>query len=314
MMQILKNTSDRLTGVEFLFRFFSLLMLMIIGNLLFLGISGVFANLIWDYNFFTHPQMLSNTSDEKMIEIIRFFQGMQSVGMFLVPGLVWIRIFRGSIRQNLFSRNTIRNEVVIALFLVIVVAMPMINGLAALNEALQLPEAWAHIENSFRSAESRAYEFMIAILSTDSISVLLVNIFVVAVLPAVSEEVLFRGVLQNDLERKFGNPIIAVIITALIFSAFHYQFFTFLPRFVLGVMLGLTYVWSRNLLVPVVLHFFNNGLSVLAWYYFKPETINNDLDTIGTFGNMWPLAIVSSMAVLGIFYWLHHFFMTQPRS
>jgi hypothetical protein len=79
-------------------------------------------------------------------------------------------------------------------------------------------------------------------------------------------------------------------------------------------MLGLTYVWSRNLLVPVVLHFFNNGLSVLAWYYFKPDTINNDLDTIGTTDNMWPLAIVSTLGVVTIFYWLRHFFMKQSHS
>jgi membrane protease YdiL (CAAX protease family) len=314
MMQILKNTSNRLTGVEFLFRFFALLMLMVAGNLIFLGISGAFAILIWDYNFFANPQMLANTGNAEMIGIIRFFQGMQSVGMFLVPGLIWIRIFRGGIQQNLVPQYNIRYETVFALFLIIVAAMPMINGLAALNEAMQLPDTWASIENSFRSAESRANEFMIAILSTERFSVLLVNIFVVAVLPAVSEEVLFRGVLQNDLERKFGNPIVAVIITALIFSAFHYQFFTFLPRFVLGIMLGLTYVWSRNLLVPVVLHFFNNGLSVLAWYYFKPDTINNDLDTIGTTDNMWPLAIVSTLGVVTIFYWLRHFFMKQSHS
>jgi membrane protease YdiL (CAAX protease family) len=95
---------------------------------------------------------------------------------------------------------------------------------------------------------------------------LLFNLLVVAALPAVGEELLFRGLVQRSVERWSGRSHLAVWITAVVFSAVHMQFEGFLPRLLLGAALGYLFLWTRNLWAPIVAHFVFNGAQVVAQY------------------------------------------------
>ncbi|WP_462281740.1 lysostaphin resistance A-like protein [Salinivirga cyanobacteriivorans] len=304
----------RPTATQFLVRLLMLLFMMVAGNLIFVGLAAGVSIVVWDYNFFSQPEMLAQISNSSMLPVVRFFQAMQTIGMFLFPGIAWALLYDKPVMRGLDIKKSISTEAIFGTLLMVIVALPMINALAAINEALNLPEWLNALEQNFRSTEARAMEFMEALLNTESIGTLFINLLVIGVLPAISEEVLFRGVLQKEFNRITRKPILSVIIAAIVFAALHYQFFTFLPRVALGVMLGLVYLWSKNLWVPIALHFFNNGLSVLAWFWLSPEQIDGSVDNIGTPTFMWPLAIVSVILLVALMYGLHQHFRKHHHS
>jgi membrane protease YdiL (CAAX protease family) len=118
--------------------------------------------------------------------------------------------------------------------------------------------------------EDDASNTLETILSAQSVKILLINLLLVALLPALGEELIFRGIVQQFGYRFFRNPVMSIWITALVFSAIHLQFEGFIPRFILGLFLGYLFFWTKNLVVPVIAHFFNNGL-MLVMSYFNPE-------------------------------------------
>ncbi|MCS6795068.1 MAG: CPBP family intramembrane glutamic endopeptidase [Raineya sp.] len=105
----------------------------------------------------------------------------------------------------------------------------------------------------------------------------MIVLFVIAVIPAFAEEYFFRGLVQNEFLRWFKNSHIAVWVTGAIFSAVHFQFLGFFPRMILGALLGYVYVWSGNIFYPMLGHFINNGLQVLALYLAQRNLVSEDL-------------------------------------
>lgn len=313
-MQLFSPDGYSVKPSQFFIRLIALLLLMLVGNIVFLGIAAVISLVVWGYNFFEHPELLVSFTNPDSLPIVKLFQALQTVGLFLIPGVIWAWFYTKPVKKSLHLRGVMGVEVVITMILLIILAIPMINWLAELNVQIVFPEWLKSLENTFRSSEARAEAFMVSLLKTDSVFVFFINLIVVAVLPAIAEEVFFRGVLQNEIERITQNSLWAVLITAFIFSAFHFQFFTFLPRFVLGIMLGLVYVWSRNLWVPVLLHFINNGLTVFAWFWFTPEVINKEIDTLGTYQNMWILTLLSIVLVGSVLYYVRNYFRKQYHN
>ena len=174
----------------------------------------------------------------------------------------------------------------------IICAVPCINLLADLNSRVKLPESLASIEQILKHQEEVAATLTERFLQADNIGILLVNIALMALLPALSEELSFRGTLQQILakgeEQKAGIHA-AIWITAFVFSAIHMQFYGFIPRMLLGAMFGYIFVWTGCIWVPVLMHFTNNGLAVISYYLFGQ---NSSADTIGT-GTTWWLGVLS---------------------
>jgi membrane protease YdiL (CAAX protease family) len=97
--------------------------------------------------------------------------------------------------------------------------------------------------------------------------VFILNLILIAFLPGIGEELVFRGILQKHIGGIFKNPIAAIWISAFIFSAIHFQFEGFFPRIVLGATLGYLYYWTGNLWVPMIAHAFNNGFQIALIYF-----------------------------------------------
>jgi membrane protease YdiL (CAAX protease family) len=136
-------------------------------------------------------------------------------------------------------------------------------------------------------------------LHVDTYSGLVINILLMAVLPAVAEELSFRGVLMNLFPAKGDRvPHVAIWCTAILFSAVHMQFYGFLPRMLMGALFGYALVWTGNLWVPILMHFTNNAMAVLL--YFVSMRMNWDMkmiDAIGTNDTLW-LGVVSLVITL----------------
>jgi membrane protease YdiL (CAAX protease family) len=180
--------------------------------------------------------------------------------------------------------------------LVMVCAIPGINLLADLNNRIVLPECLSSLEQFFRQMEEEAALLTERFMQADNVWVMMINMGLMAVLPALAEEMSFRGVLQQLLG---GRTHVAIWLTAVIFSAIHMQFYGFIPRMLMGALFGYVFVWTGSLWVPIVMHFVNNGMAVLVYYILSSKGVaidTNYADTLGA-GTTWWLGIISLLTV-----------------
>jgi membrane protease YdiL (CAAX protease family) len=128
----------------------------------------------------------------------------------------------------------------------------------------------------------------------DSIGEFMIGFVVIAIFAAFGEEFVFRGLIQSELLKTISNPHVAIWITAILFSAFHMQFFGFVPRMLLGAMFGYLYYWSGNLSLAMLAHFVNNGLQVIVIYLYQKGKLSFDPEATDYF----PLSAVLASAVV----------------
>ena len=185
----------------------------------------------------------------------------------------------------------------------ILLASPGVNLLSDVNQHLHLP--WPEWEQYFRDYEDQAAEITLLFLEPHAWYDLLVNLLLMAILPAMAEELFFRGTLLRY------NTHIAVWMVAAVFSAVHMQLYGFIPRMLLGAMLGYAYIWSGNLWVPMLMHAANNALAVIAYHVtfrmgVDPESVN----AIGGYGTRW-VGVLSLLLTLAGFYGLYRYYKRQ---
>lgn len=194
------------------------------------------------------------------------FSALISNGMlFLVPGLVfaWF-VYRGAWQKRLRLSAPFNPAWLLPLPVFVLSVFFFSQFTYWLNQMLPLP-AWA------ATAESQTADLVTGMLRMDGAGEFLFTFFVVAIVPAVGEELIFRGIIQRRLEEIMRRPHTAVWISAIIFSFVHFQFAGFLPRVVLGLMLGYLFLWTRNLWVPILAHLLINGVQVGAAYAVKDK-------------------------------------------
>jgi membrane protease YdiL (CAAX protease family) len=140
-----------------------------------------------------------------------------------------------------------------------VLITPLVSFLLEWNMAINVPD-W------ISEYDKKSDDIVEAFLKMNNYWDLVFNIIILAVIPAIGEELLFRGLLQQSLIKKTGNIHIAIFITALIFSAFHLHFSGLFPRILLGLVLGYLFYWSKSLWIPIIAHFLNNAMLVVVSY------------------------------------------------
>jgi membrane protease YdiL (CAAX protease family) len=216
------------------------------------------------------------------INMLSFFQITYSAGLFLIPALLAGFLFYGNSLEYLSARG--RPFIITLMLSVMVVlgAVPLINFLAEFNMNISLPEKLAGLEQRIRDTETEAEELMNIFLSDTTISRFLINLLMIAVVPAIGEEFFFRGVLQRIFTEWFRNRHVGIIVSAIIFSFMHFQFLGFIPRILLGMLFGYMLVWSGSIWVPVLAHFVNNAIAVTFYFLFNRGLISGELDTIGS--------------------------------
>jgi hypothetical protein len=158
------------------------------------------------------------------------------------------------------------------------------------------------VQTWMQDSEDQADKITKAFLATRSSSDLLLNLFMIGLVPAVGEELLFRGVVQQLFKKLTRNSHAAIWISAAIFSALHVQFFGFLPRMVLGAMFGYMLEWSGTLWLPIIAHFINNSTAVIAYYLAEKGFISSDIDKVGTPSNGTSYLVLISLICLFIFF------------
>ncbi len=216
----------------------------------------------------------ADESDPGSLVYVKVLQITQSIGLFICPYLVY-RYF-GHLPSYDHGFTTNRVLPVLLFGITMACAFPLVNWLALINSNLHLPEFLSGVEEWIYSTEAQAEALIKKFLSMDSAGDLAFNLVVIALVPALSEELFFRGAVQPIFQRWLKNGHLAVWVTAFVFSFIHLQFLGFLPRFLLGAVLGYAALWSNSLLVPIIGHFVNNALAVITAWFIGEESLATD--------------------------------------
>ena len=227
------------------------------------------------------------------LAFLKYFQVVQSIGLFVVPPIVLAWFYHGNIREYLFLDKTSTLPSYLYAVLAVLLLIPLINFMGEINSQMKFPESLSGIENWMRTMEDAAEVMVKKFMKVENISGLLFNIFMIAVLPAIGEELMFRGVIQRIFTNWSKNYHWGIWITAFLFSAMHMQFYGFLPRMALGAMFGYLLVWSGTMWVPILAHFANNTMGVVGYYLIDKGTISKDVEEWGTGTEQFPLVLLS---------------------
>ena len=224
----------------------------------------------------------SDLTNPDNIFLIKLMQLITSVFIFIVPPLLLSYFEGGNLFNNLDLRKKIKRQnvlliILIMLFSQILVAVSMQWNLEIINS---LKSFIPSVVESMKLMEENAKTITEAFLKMENTSDLLFNLFLIAFIPAIGEEMVFRGVLQKKLHSILQSPHLAIFVSSFIFSAIHMQFFGFLPRFILGIILGYLFYYSKNLWMPIIAHFINNALAVLIMYSAFANKLNTDISEI----------------------------------
>jgi uncharacterized protein len=188
----------------------------------------------------------------------------------------WIVIEKQSINSLSFR------EVELPIFLVVALLVIIFMFFDALiiewNQGITLPNSMKGIEKWMKESEDSAGELTKFLTNFKTPSQLIVAMVVVAVLAGISEELIFRGVLQNITLRAFGNPHVAIWFAAFVFSFIHLQFYGFFPRMLLWALFGYLYYWTKNIWVPMFAHFVNNGFTLLMAYLYSTKAVDVNIE------------------------------------
>lgn len=277
MQNILKNTTagDRDPSPW--------MMLLILGGyvlaalFLFQFIAYGLIMLIFGYSIDDSLAMLMNPfgTDESKLPLM-IMQAITSVGAFIVVPFLFIRY---SLHLDIKSFIKLPEQGLRpALMAVVILFCFMVANSVVIewNQNIDMPEIFSDFESWAQGKESQLEKLTKYLTTFDGLQEYLIALVVIALIPAVGEELLFRGLIQNLFGKAFNNPHVAIWISAVIFGVFHLQFYGVVPRIFLGALFGYLYYWSGYLSLAMIGHFINNALTLTLLYFSQIKFINYD--------------------------------------
>ena len=221
---------------------------------------------------------------------VRVTQTLLSLFIFLFPALLTARIINTKPLQLLgfsgkSSWKTYGMAIIIMLIMIVIA-----GSLSTINEMIPVTPA---MKLYFTAMEDKYMQQVEVMSQMKGIPDLLVSLVVMAFVPALVEEVFFRGGFQNLMHRSTGNMWVSIIVTSLLFSAIHFSFYGFFARTALGIVLGLLFATSQNIWVPILAHFVNNAIAVGQVYYLRStgQSLAESMDD--TFPLWWGLFAIA---------------------
>ncbi|MFN3530285.1 MAG: lysostaphin resistance A-like protein [Bacteroidia bacterium] len=250
--------------------------------------GGLFAimamNTVPGYSLFEIQEMLSQgLATEEMVPEFWYLQGLTALGTFVFPGIVFS--YYWSYEESFLPLGLKHNpsaKTYLFILLLMLLSVPLVYAVYHWNQEIKLPAAWQELEASLRASEEKASQTINMLLGRTSLSAFLINMLVMAVLPAIGEELIFRGLLQRSFQKAFQNHHLAIWMAAILFSAIHMQWLGFFPRMLLGALFGYLVFWTGSLLPAIFGHLLNNSMALMAeygdrrgWIQLNEESLRN---------------------------------------
>jgi membrane protease YdiL (CAAX protease family) len=243
---------------------------------------------------FVDLNSIANVHSAEGLLFLKLLQGLSAIGAFIAPPFVLAYLCSKNPIEYLSLKKPYKAFFFLfSAFVLIISSQPLINFLVEINSQLNLP-VW------MKEMEEAAEQLTKSFLKMDQATDILLNIFVVAVLPAFGEELLFRGAFQKLFTKLSGNIHAGIWIAAALFSAIHFQFMGFIPRMAIGALLGYLFYWSGSIWIAVFGHFVNNAMGVLLSFFIQRGAIEEDVENIGRSENGY-IYIAASLIIVSLF-------------
>jgi len=275
------------------FRFVFIVPLIVVGYVVGM-IVGLLGCLAYGYGPQEALELMTDFQNSSDVGVLRILQTCFQLGGFLLPALFFAWMFGAKAVSKYMNRLPKNTWMLVPL--ITILSLPIMEVLINFNERLiPADSSWGA---ALREQEALAEQLMSQLLSMESPAELILMLFIAAVVPALAEEFLFRGLIQNQLSKWTKNVHLGIWLSAILFSAIHMQFLGFLPRLALGALFGYLVIHTGSIWTGVLAHFLHNGVSVLGLYYIQnnPEMTEADIEQVGT----QPLQLVFILVALGI--------------
>ena len=283
---------------------------MVTGFLLFTLTGILLAPLVLGISFAEMMDVFSSGAAVHHLNLMRYLQVLQGIGLFIVPAFFAAYLFTGTKEPStnatandyLGLKQTAPSIKYGLVLLLMLAALPCINFLAALNEMIVFPESLSALEQKLKTLAEDLGQLTKMFLTVEHPGGMFFNIFMMAILPALGEELIFRGLLQKIFTRWTGNIHVGIIISGFLFSLMHRHFYQFFPIWLLGIMFGYLLVWSGTLWLPILAHFVNNAVAVSVSYMIHKGMISDKIEEFGAAWHDVPVTVVAA-AVCAFLLW-----------
>jgi membrane protease YdiL (CAAX protease family) len=247
-----------------------------------------------------HALRLSDLHDPNNQLSLALSQGLgMLLGFIGLPYFYWTFVKKESWSKKIEPLSHWPNTLLLTLGLFVLCA-PLIEELSLLNKQIQLPVYFSELETWLKKTEHEAELMTQLFIQFSTWPMFMLIFFVICIVPAVGEELLFRSLLQKELQ-KIINPHVAIWLSGFLFSFLHFQFYGFLPRMFLGVLFGYCYWWSGSILVTMFFHFVNNFSSLIVNTFFK-DLIDVDKQAIPRF-DLLPFMLYIVMFLIVVYFY-----------
>lgn len=248
--------------------------------------------------------MISNlelllSGDPKFITEFKIIQILSSIGTFILPPIA-LALTEGKKVPQFYSFKKPQTLLIFLVLMIMIVSMPFMEWTVLINQKMVLPDYLKAVEQWMKEKEDAAMKITIQLITVRSNFDFIINLIMIAVLPAIGEELMFRGGVQRSLTKAFNSPHLAIWLTAIIFSAIHVQFYGFIPRMLLGAGFGYLYLYSGSLWYAMLAHFINNAYAVCAAFYMQKHNmpLNKADEPIGF---PWYGYLISAIITIALF-------------
>jgi membrane protease YdiL (CAAX protease family) len=256
--------------------FLAVLGSMLVGS----GLGHILLKDVFGINFNSETELLNliKSSPNPQALILKS-QAVNAVITFLILPILYMAIFRHSYFKK-FNPATKRLPIFLVLAIIIFfMGMPLLAYLVDWNKDMKLPSSLKPLQDWMENSENLAKVLTETIIYYKDSTSFVLTLLVVALIPGIGEELVFRGIVQNELKDILKSPTGAIWVTGFLFSFIHFQFFGFFPRMFLGVLFGYLYYWSGSIYVSMFVHFMNNALTLVLANMYKQKDISFNPDS-----------------------------------
>lgn len=285
----------------------------IVAGVVFQLIGALTATAVFDISLVEILNFQGSISADH-IAALKWLQIIGALGAFVFASFLLSYIYTGSWTGYFHFGKRLDWIAVAIIIMVMLAALPFVNWLTEVNTNIEIP--FEKLEAYFRTMHEQTESLMMTLVRADNFWGLLLNLFMIALIPAIGEELVFRGLIQDHFQAWFRNGHLAIFLTAVIFSLVHFQIYSFLPRFFLGIILGYMMYYGRSIWFPMIGHFVNNSMGVLYYYFQQDIESSGTLDDIGT-SELYPVFAILSILFTGalMYMWVKRLKSNQsPQS
>jgi membrane protease YdiL (CAAX protease family) len=311
----MENTGTKLQDSFTISPWRSLLILILyffIGMFVGQFVGSLLAMLLFGLDFQETMQVVTNFRSAPNGKYILYcIQFGSAVGGFIVAPLLFLKRFGNNAFTAIFNKKS-GHIIPLVLTVFITLAFMVVNSiLIEWNANITFPAGWERFERLLQEQEEELRLLTEYLTEFNSVKDFLIAFLIIAIIPAIGEELLFRGLIQTNLAKALRNPHLGIWLTAFIFGAIHFQFYGLVPRLFLGAVFGYLYYWSGSLLLPMIAHFINNGFSLIMYYLAQQGAIEFDVAE----ATALPYSSILVFLLLGIVaaWWLRRYFTTPER-